>query len=69
MERICSGVMAVVGVMSMRSHAVFTGLLNRRPGDQENSVFESPDLLISCKAFFGLTNADERDDSTGDALP
>ena len=65
MERICS---VVMGVMSTRNHAEFTGPLNRRPGDQEIGTLESPDLLISCKAFFGLTNAHERDDSTGEAL-
>jgi hypothetical protein len=60
--------MADMGVMSIRNHAEFSGLLNRRPGDRENGVFESPDLLISCKASFGLWNAHEGDDSTGDAL-
>jgi hypothetical protein len=60
--------MAVMGVVSVRSHAEFSGLLNRRPGDRENGVFGSPDLLISCRASFGLTKDHERDDSTGDAL-
>ena len=65
MERICS---VVMGVLSTRNHAEFTGPLNRRPRDQENGTLESPDLLISCKAFFGLTNAHERDDSSGDTV-
>ena len=56
-----------MSVMGDRNRAESPGLSNRRPGDQENGIVESPDLLISCTAFFGLTNAHERDDSTGDA--
>jgi hypothetical protein len=63
MGRICS---VVMGVMSTHNQAEFMDSLNRRPGDQENVIFGSPDLLISCKAFFGRTNAHEHDDSSGD---
>jgi hypothetical protein len=57
-----------MGVMSTHNHAEFTAPLNRRPGDQENVILGSPDLLISCQAFLGRANAHERDDSTGDAV-